>query len=279
MLRAAASRSEDRTDQTITEMKGQPRSWRNATSALLPAATAALATVIFIVDVLTPPEFGIAVLYVAVVLTAARFCQPRGVVLVAAGCIGLTVVSYFLSAETAINTAISVAVIGLTTFLALQSQSAETALSERASLLDLTHDSIVARRFDDDVITYWSRGAEELYGWRHTEAVGRVASELRKNVPPLPLDQIKDELLRFGRWEGELVHNRRDGTPVLVTSRWSLQRDRRGRPAVMLVTRTTLPSVSAPSRRSETARSSGGRYSNTTRSCTSWSAQPGRCCR
>jgi cell division protein FtsW (lipid II flippase) len=103
MLRAAASRSEDRTDQTITEMKGQPRSWRNATSALLPAATAALATVIFIVDVLTPPEFGIAVLYVAVVLTAARFCQPRGVVLVAAGCIGLTVVSYFLSAETAIN--------------------------------------------------------------------------------------------------------------------------------------------------------------------------------
>jgi PAS domain S-box-containing protein len=217
-------------------MKGQPRSWRNATSALLPAATAALATVIFIVDVLTPPEFGIAVLYVAVVLMAARFCQPRGVVLVAAGCIGLTVVSYFLSAETAINTAISVAVIGLTTFLALQSQSAETALSERASLLDLTHDSIVARRFDDDVITYWSRGAEELYGWRHTEAVGRVASELRKNVPPLPLDQIKDELLRFGRWEGELVHNRRDGTPVLVTSRWSLQRDRRGRPAVMLVT-------------------------------------------
>ena len=236
MLRAAASRSEDRTDQTITEMKGQPRSWRNATSALLPAATAALATVIFIVDVLTPPEFGIAVLYVAVVLMAARFCQPRGVVLVAAGCIGLTVVSYFLSAETAINTAISVALIGLTTFLALQSQSAETALSERASLLDLTHDSIVARRFDDDVITYWSRGAEELYGWRHTEAVGRVASELRKNVPPLPLDQIKDELLRVGRWEAELVNNKRDGTPVLVTTRWSLQRDGRGRPAVMLVT-------------------------------------------
>ena len=113
MLRAAASRSEDRTDQTITEMKGQPRSWRNATSALLPAATAALATVIFIVDVLTPPEFGIAVLYVAVVLMAARFCQPRGVVLVAAGCIGLTVVSYFLSAETAINTAISVALMNV----------------------------------------------------------------------------------------------------------------------------------------------------------------------
>ena len=87
------------------------------------------------------------------------------------------------------------------------------------------------------MITYWSRGAEELYGWDRAEAVGRVGSELRK-IPavPLPLDQIKAELLRVGRWEGELVNNRRDGTPVLVASRWSLQRDRHGRPATIVVT-------------------------------------------
>ena len=82
--------------------------------------------------------------------------------LYATGCVGLTVLSYFLSGESAINSAIAVAAIGLTTFLALKSQSAEATLREQASLLDLTHDSIVARRFDDDVITYWSRGAEEL---------------------------------------------------------------------------------------------------------------------
>jgi PAS domain-containing protein len=163
-----------------------PRLWRSATSALLPVATAAVAAGIFIVDMLTPPELVVAVLYVAVVLMAARFCQPRRVVLVAAGCIGLTVVSYFLSVETALNAAISIAAIALTTFPALQSQSSEAALREQASLLDLTHDSIVARRFDDDVITYWSRGAEELYGWDRAEAVGRVGSELRKTAAPLP---------------------------------------------------------------------------------------------
>ena len=217
-------------------MRLQARSWRSDTSALLPVATATLAAGIFIVDVLTPPEFVVAMLYVAVVLMATRFCQPRGVVLIAAGCIGLTVVSYLLSAETAINTAISIAAIGLITFLALQSQSAEEALREQASLLDLTHDSIVARRFDDDVITYWSRGAEELYGWHRAEAVGRAGSELRKTIVPLPLDEIKAELLRVGRWEGELVNNKRDGTPVLVTSRWSLQRDRHGQPAILVVT-------------------------------------------
>jgi PAS domain S-box-containing protein len=221
-------------------MTDQAPSWRSGTSALLPVATAAVVAGIFVVDMLTPPEFVVAVLYVAVVLLAARFCQPRGVVLVAAACIGLTVVSCFLSAETAINTAISIAAIGLTAFLALQSQSSEAALREQASLLDLTHDSIVARRFDDDVITYWSRGAEELYGWERAEAVGRVGSEFRKTAVPLPLDQIKAELLRVGRWEGELVNNKRDGTPVLVTSRWSLQRDRHGRPAMILVTSNDL---------------------------------------
>ncbi len=217
-------------------MRLQPRSWRSDTSALLPFATAALAAGIFIADILTPPNTAVAVLYVAVVLMATRFCRPPGVVLVAAGCAGLTVLGHLLSAENAVDTAISIAAIGATTFLALQSQSAEAVLREQAGFLDLTHDSIVARRFDDDVITYWSRGAEELYGWPRAEAVGTLGSELRKIAVPLPLDEIKAELLRVGRWEGELVNNKKDGTPVLVTSRWSLHRNRHGQPAVMLVT-------------------------------------------
>ncbi|HEX3525377.1 MAG TPA: PAS domain S-box protein, partial [Stellaceae bacterium] len=217
-------------------MRLQARPWRSTTSALLAAATAALAIGIFIADILTGVEVALAVLYLAVVLIAARFCRPPGVVLFAAGCAGLTVLSYFLSGETAINTAISVAAIGATTFLVLQSQSAEATLREQASLLDLTHDSIVGRRFDDDVVTYWNRGAEELYGWDRAEVVGRAGSEFRKIPIPLPLDRIKAELLRVGRWEGELVNNKRDGTPIVVTSRWSLRRDQHGRPAMMLVT-------------------------------------------
>jgi two-component system, LuxR family, sensor kinase FixL len=212
------------------------RARRSATSALLPIATAALAASIFVTDLLTPPDTAIAVLYVTVVLMAARFCRPRGVVLVAAGCFGLTALCYFLSAENAFDTAVSTLALGLTTFLALQSQSSAASLRDQASLLDLTHDAIIARRFDDDAITYWNRDAEELYGWDRAEAVGRVAHELVKTTYPLPLDQIKTELLRVGRFEGEFVNKRRDGTPVVVTSRWSLQRDRHGRPAVILVT-------------------------------------------
>jgi PAS domain S-box-containing protein len=41
-------------------------------------------------------------------------------------------------------------------------------------------------------------------------------------------------LIEKGRWEGELRHTRRDGSQVIVASRWSLQRDPDGRPVAIL---------------------------------------------
>jgi PAS domain-containing protein len=53
--------------------------------------------------------------------------------------------------------------------------------TRQASLLDLTHDSIFVRD-PGDLITYWNRGAEELYGWTPAEAIGKVSHELLHTV-------------------------------------------------------------------------------------------------
>src|SRR5205807_3980760 len=116
---------------------------------------------------------------------------------------------------------------------------AEEALRERAQLLDLTHDTIFVRDMND-VITFWNRGAEELYGWSSEEAVGRVTHELTKTTFPAPLKEINAELLKTGRWEGGLVHTRRDGTLVTVASRWALQRDDSGNPLAILETNNDI---------------------------------------
>ncbi|HEX6080839.1 MAG TPA: ATP-binding protein [Methylomirabilota bacterium] len=111
----------------------------------------------------------------------------------------------------------------------------EDTLREQAALLDLTHDSIVVRD-ENDVIIYWNRGAEELYGWTREEAIGAVAHQRMRTVFPAPLRDILAELARTGRWEGEVIHTRRDGTPVVAASRWSLRRAALGRSRVVLET-------------------------------------------
>jgi PAS domain S-box-containing protein len=117
-------------------------------------------------------------------------------------------------------------------------KSTET-LREQAALLDLTHDTVFVRDVND-VITYWNRGAEELYGRTRNEAVGKNSHDLNQTVFPAPLEDITAELIRTGRWEGELIHTRRDGTKVVAASRWSLQRDDQGRPGATLETNNDI---------------------------------------
>lgn len=118
-------------------------------------------------------------------------------------------------------------------------QQTETTLWEQANLLNLTHDSIFVRDMNG-AIRYWNRAAEELYGWTSEQAVGRCAHDLLKTVFPASLGQIEEEVTRAGRWEGELVHLKKDGSQVVVASRWSLQRDDRGAPVAILETNNDI---------------------------------------
>jgi len=116
---------------------------------------------------------------------------------------------------------------------------ANAVLREQASLLHLTHDTIFVRDMQN-VITYWNRGAEQRYGWTSEEAVGKVTHQLAQTIFPAPLDEIDAELLRTGHWEGELIHTTRDGTRIVVASRWALQRDPAGNPVAILETNNDI---------------------------------------
>src|ERR1700680_195044 len=111
--------------------------------------------------------------------------------------------------------------------------------TQQASLLNLTHDPIFVRDMSD-VITYWNRGAQELYGWTDKEAIGRHSQELLQTIFPTPLEDIRAELLRTNRWEGELRKTKANGTQVVVASRWSLRRDHQERPVAILETNNDI---------------------------------------
>jgi PAS domain S-box-containing protein len=207
----------------------------------VPIATGALAAVIFAVDAFSPLSMAVAVLYVVVVVMAAQFCDRRHLIMVGVGCGLLTLLAFTIAHGTHYETAafaralVSLAAIAITSFLAVQNKASEMILREQANLLEVTHDAIFVRDAND-VIRYWNRGAEELYGWTMEEALGRVSHDFMHTALPQPMHEITAVLTRTGRWEGELVHTKRDGSTVAVASRWSLQRDERGQPAAVLET-------------------------------------------
>jgi PAS domain S-box-containing protein len=134
---------------------------------------------------------------------------------------------------------VSLLAIAITTFLAVWIQSTTAAIRNQARLLDLTHDAIFVRD-SNDVILYWNRAAENLYGWPSDMALGKVSHELVKTTFPKPYDEIIAQLQRTGYWEGDLVHTKRDGNKVAVSSRWSLRRDQGGQPSGVLETNTDI---------------------------------------
>ncbi len=105
----------------------------------------------------------------------------------------------------------------------------ESRFREQAELLELTHDAIIVRNLRDE-ITYWNHGAEELYGWRVEEILGKTPQDLLHTLYPNALEEIEAETQERGSWEGELRHSRRDGTVLTVSSRWVLRRDAQGNP-------------------------------------------------
>ena len=154
----------------------------------LSAALAALAAAaVFVVDTVTPSSFAVAVLYVLVVLLTGNRCRGRALVLVAAGCAALTLLSFGLThsltadGNAVLRCVVSLAAIAVTTALVLRNQAVVAALAQRASLLDLTHDTVLVRDMGDTV-TYWNKGAEELYGWSRGEALGRNVHELLRTA-------------------------------------------------------------------------------------------------
>ena len=106
-------------------------------------------------------------------------------------------------------------------------------LREQAQLLDLANDAILVRDMNSTII-FWNHGAEMMYGWAKEEALGKNSHTFLQTQFPHPLADIEAEIICKGRWEGELVHTKRDGNSLELASRWTLQQDEQGQPIAIL---------------------------------------------
>jgi PAS domain S-box-containing protein len=93
---------------------------------------------------------------------------------------------------------------------------------------DKTLEAMIVRD-EDGTIRYWSKEAQLIYGWSPQEVLGERTHTLFKTKFPMSLTRIEKATRDKLSWKGQLIHRRRDGSPITVNSRWYLQRNPQNR--------------------------------------------------
>jgi PAS domain-containing protein len=90
-----------------------------------------------------------------------------------------------------------------------------------ANLPTLSYEPMLAWRLDG-AIEFWNAGAERLYGFRSSEAIGAVSHALLQTKVPIEFTELHSRLRNERYWCGELCHTCKDSHEVIVDSRMQL---------------------------------------------------------
>ena len=116
---------------------------------------------------------------------------------------------------------------------------AEDRLREQADIINRAQDAVIVRDFTSDLVTVWNSGAERLYGWSASEAIGQPMSELI-SAESNDREALLEQLVSTGEFHGEIKHRAKDGREVIVDARVTLIRNDDGTPRSVLGINTDI---------------------------------------
>lgn len=101
-------------------------------------------------------------------------------------------------------------------------------IREQNSVINLVYGAVIVRDLDKRVMM-WNKGAENMYGWKEEEILGKQTKNFLKTVHDSIAKSVYEKVFRDGVWEGEFKRETKDGRKIIVESRWFLERDKKGR--------------------------------------------------
>ena len=110
---------------------------------------------------------------------------------------------------------------------------------EQAEILDRARDAIIIRNFVDLRVTAWNKGAERMYGWSASEAIGRPIAEL-VTADAADVDPFNRIIASTGEFLGEVKQRTKDGREIIVEGRATLIRNEDGTPRSVLLINTDI---------------------------------------
>ncbi len=121
----------------------------------------------------------------------------------------------------------------------LERSTAEQKILEQAALLNVATDAIFVQDLKN-CISFWNKGAENLYGWLEAEAIGKKVRNLVSKDTSGSYLQNQKTVVEDGKWSGELHQFTKSGQKIIVLSRWTLVRDQTGQPKSILVVNSDI---------------------------------------
>jgi len=106
-------------------------------------------------------------------------------------------------------------------------------------ILDQTQDAILVRNLEDRILS-WNKGAERLYGWQASEALGQNIYELLGLRSVAGFENSETALAERGEWTGQMHQLTKHGKEIIVESRWKLMQDGAGQPKSVLIVNTDV---------------------------------------
>jgi PAS domain S-box-containing protein len=120
-----------------------------------------------------------------------------------------------------------------------EQKASEDKLKEQAALLDVTSDAVMVRDINNNIL-YWNKGAEKLYNYNKDEVIGKNAIGLIYKEKTPELDLAIKKVLKDGKWQGELNQFDKEGSLLMVDSKWTLITDQNGRTVSIMIVNTDI---------------------------------------
>ncbi|MFH7026073.1 MAG: PAS domain S-box protein [Heteroscytonema crispum UTEX LB 1556] len=118
-------------------------------------------------------------------------------------------------------------------------KQAEQKIRDQAALLDVATNGILVQDIHNQIL-FWNKGAENLYGWKVEEAVGKNVSQLLYKENSRLVEDALVTVVNKGEWQGELHQFTKAGKEIIVESRWTLVQDEKGKPKSILIVNTEI---------------------------------------
>lgn len=120
-----------------------------------------------------------------------------------------------------------------------EQRKVENKLREQASLLDIVPDAIIVCNLQFE-IEYWSKGAEQVYGYTAEETIGRKAVDISCVGDEAEFTAAKNTVFATGEWRGEFWKSDKNGSKILIQGRWKLVRNDAQQPSAILITNSDI---------------------------------------